>query len=183
MKQTLSILSIFTLVFMMGVSAQATTLLKMTDEAMTYQADVIAHGHVKQVRSTRVDGHLVTLAEIETADVLKGAPQSVTVIIPGGVDMSLKHPVATVYPGSPQLLEGQEFFLFLRKDEALAGSYSIVGFSQGALQILRGEAGASAQRNLSNVTLVSQSGVVQGTDSTISLDKMKERVRGYLASN
>ena len=177
------IFSIFLMVMLLGAVAHATTLQKLTDEAMTYQADVIAHGHVTKVRSARIGGQLVTLAEIEAGEILKGDPQSVTVILPGGVDMSLKHPVATTYPGSPQFLEGQELFLFLRQSDMMAGGYTVVGFSQGALPILRGEAGALAQRNLSNVTLVSKAGVVQGADSMLSLEAMKERVRGFLASN
>ena len=168
---------------MLGTVAQATTLQKLTDEAMTYQSDVIAHGHVKQVRSAHLGGQLVTLADIETEDVLKGAPQSVTVIVPGGIDTSLKHPVATIYPGAPQLLAGQELFLFLQQSDLMAGGYTVVGFSQGALQVVHDQAGSSARRNLSNVTLVTGSGVVRGTDSAISLEKLKEQVRGYLAAN
>jgi hypothetical protein len=176
-------LSICLVLVMLGTVAHATTLQKLTDEAMTYQSDVIAHGHVKQVRSARLGGQLVTLAEIETEEILKGAPQSVTVIVPGGVDMSLKHPVATIYPGSPQLLVGQELFLFLEQSELMAGGYTVVGFSQGALQVFHDSVGSSARRNLSNVNLVTRSGVVRGSDSAISLETLKEQVRGYLAAN
>ena len=181
MKQIFCFLLMMMLV--LGTAAGATTLQKLTDEAMTVQADVIAHGQVSSVRSARVSGQLVTLAEIAVADSLKGAPQTVTVVLPGGVDTSLKFPVATVYPGAPRLFQGQEAFLFLESTEMVAGGYTVVGFSQGAFSVQRENGQASLHRNLSNVTLVSSSGTMQGTESTISLDKFKEQIRGYLAAN
>ncbi len=161
----------------------ATTILKVSEEAMALQAAVIMHGEAVSSESVRIDGQLVTLVKVRPIDTLKGEAATVTVVIPGGIDNSLKFPVATTYPGAPRLLIGQEIFLFLEKNPALIDTYSVMGFSQGAYQISREPgAGATVARNMAGIRIVGPGADAESEATSSSLETFKQRVRGYLSS-
>ncbi len=168
---------------LLAPAAWATTLLKLSDEALTRQADVIVYGQAVAVESGRFDGEIVTLVSIEPHEAWKGEAGALQVVVPGGVDLTLKHPVATVYPGAPQLLVGQDLVLFLELHPGLDGAYSIVGFSQGAFEV-RTLPGADAEirRNLSGVHLVGPGQVVRGGETALPLAAFKAHVQGLLAA-
>lgn len=168
-----------------AVPAGATTLLHMTDEAMAVQADAIVQGHVEGVQSVRLDGDLVTRVAVRLDDVLKGdALREVTVVVPGGVDTSLKHPVATVYPGAPQFFPGQDVVLFLDRLQASADGFGVVGFSQGAFAVVESPSGEKlVSRDLRGVRFQDDAVAPRAAQRVQSLDAFKRQIRGYLEAD
>lgn len=166
-----------------GPALSATTILKISEEAMTEQAAVITHGEAISSQSVRVDGQLVTLVEVRSLEILKGDAETVTVVLPGGIDSSLKFPVATTYPGAPQILIGQEVVLFLEEFPAVPGAYSVMGFSQGAYQVIRSSSrDATVLRNLAGVRIVGGAPGDAPEGASSSLETFKKMIRGYLSS-
>lgn len=166
-----------------ALPVSATTLLELSDEDMAFQADLIVQGRITGVESARVDGHLMTRVSVASEDVLKGGgDRVVTVLVPGGIDTSLKHPVATVYPGAPQFIEGQDVILFLNQlGTADGSSFAVVGFSQGAFSIVAGPAGQPVvNRDLSAVRLRHGGEETAGSSRVQSLEGFKASIRGYL---
>ena len=129
-------LSLFLSVIAAG-TAQATTALALSNRAMTDLAALILTGRCVEVRSAWEGRTLVTLATVEVTDVLKGdAPARVTVTLPGGIDANRKFPIAMTYAGAPQMMVGEDVFLFLGDGSGIGSGLTVVGFSQGTMMSL-----------------------------------------------
>lgn len=166
-----------------SLQATDTTLaVALSLEDMVSQSDVIAIGNVVDTRSMWVDRNLVTLATVSVSESLKGAPgETVTVVLPGGVDVNRKVPVAMTYPGAPRLTPGENAFLFLTADSEVGGGYSVAGFAQGKFSIVNDEDGEPVvSRDLRQVSLQGNNGVRRGQSNVTSLKSMKDQVKGYL---
>jgi len=166
-----------------SLQATDTTLaVALSLEDMVSQSDVIAIGNVVDTRSMWVDRNLVTLATVSVSESLKGAPgETVTVVLPGGVDVNRKVPVAMTYPGAPRLTPGENAFLFLTADSEVGGGYSVAGFAQGKFSIVNDEDGEPmVSRDLRQVSLQGNNGVRRGQSNMASLKSMKDQVKGYL---
>ncbi len=151
-------------------------------EDMVNQSDVIAIGSVQDTRSVWVDRSLVTMATVSLSETIKGTESgSLTVVLPGGIDVNRKIPIAMSYPGAPRLTPGENVFLFLTADTELANSYAVAGFSQGKFSIVNDEDGVPVvSRDLTNLKLQGNNGVRRGGANVTPLDSFKEHVRGYL---
>lgn len=166
-----------------ALQATDTTLaVALSLEDMVNQSDVIAIGSVVDTRSMWVDRNLVTLATVTVGESLKGAPgETVTVVLPGGVDTNRKIPVAMTYPGAPRLTPGENVFLFLTSDSEVGGGYNVAGFAQGKFSIVNDEDGEPVvSRDLRQVSLQGNNGVRRGQSNMTPLNTMKEQVKGYL---
>lgn len=166
-----------------ALQATDTTLaVALSLEDMTNQSDVIAIGNVLDTRSMWVDRNLVTLATVSVGESLKGAPgETVTVVLPGGVDTNRKIPVAMTYPGAPRLTPGENVFLFLTSDSEVGGGYAVAGFAQGKFSIVNDEDGEPVvSRDLRQVSLQGNNGVRRGQSNMTPLKSMKDQVKGYL---
>jgi hypothetical protein len=164
------------------VAASDTTLaLALSIGDMTSQADVIAIGNVVDTRSMWVDQSLVTLVNVAVGETLKGAPgETLTVVVPGGVDANRKIPIAMTYPGAPRLTPGEGVFLFLNANGEVGG-YDITGFSQGKFSIVEGEDGQPlVSRDLTRVSLKDNNGVQRGSANMTPLASLKAQVKGHL---
>lgn len=175
-----------TLVLSFALSAApawATTARALSNRAMTEAAALILTGRCLEVRSAWEGRTLVTLATVEVTDVLKGdAPARVTVTLPGGIDATRRFPVAMTYAGAPQMMVGENVFLFLGRDGAIGSDLTVVGFSQGKFSVVADpESGQAVSRNLSGITLQSPAGARRGTATRVPLDEFKNEIRGYLA--
>src|SRR5688572_18397948 len=146
---------VFCLVLAAASSALATTAIQLSDAALTQQSELIVVGRVENVRSAWIDRILVTLAEVQVEETLKGAVPSgkITVTLPGGMDLNRDVPIAMSYAGAPQLAPGERVFLFLVGEELVAGSYSVVGFSQGKFTIVENGGAQKVSRDLKGLTL------------------------------
>lgn len=165
-----------------SLQATDTTLaVALSLEDMVNQSDVIAIGNVLDTKSVWIDRSLVTLATVAVSESLKGAPgETLTVVLPGGVDVNRKVPVAMTYPGAPRLTPGENAFLFLNSDSEVGG-YNIAGFAQGKFSIVNDEDGEPmVSRDLRQVSLQGNNGVRRGQSNMTPLKSMKEQVKGYL---
>lgn len=150
---------------------------------MTSQSDVIAIGNCVDTRSVWVDGTLVTVANVAVSETIKGTESgSLTVVLPGGIDVNRKFPVAVSYPGAPRLTPGEDVFLFLTSDPD-HGGYNVAGFSQGKFSIVNDEDGELVvSRDLTKIALQGNNGVRRGQANTTPLASFKAQVKGYLGS-
>lgn len=165
-----------------ALQATDTTLaLALSLEDMVNQSDVIAIGNCLDIRSVWMDRSLVTLATVAVSENLKGAPsETLTVVLPGGVDANRKIPVAMTYPGAPRLTPGENVFLFLNSDGEVGG-YTIAGFAQGKFSIVNDEDGEPmVTRDLTQMALQGNNGVRRGGSNVTPLKSLKEQVKGYL---
>lgn len=164
------------------LAASDTTLaLALSIGDMTDQADVIAIGNCIDTRSMWVDRSLVTLVTVAVGEALKGAPgETLTVVVPGGIDTNRRVPVAMTYPGAPRLTPGENVFLFLNADSEVGG-YNVTGFSQGKFSIVEGEDGQPmVARDLTQVALKDNNGLRRGAANMTPLASMKAQVKGHL---
>lgn len=164
------------------LAASDTTLaLALSIGDMTDQADVIAIGNCIDTRSMWVDRTLVTLVTVAVGEALKGAPgETLTVVVPGGIDTNRRVPVAMTYPGAPRLTPGENVFLFLNADSEVGG-YNVTGFSQGKFSIVEGEDGQPmVARDLTQVALKDNNGLRRGAANMTPLASMKAQVKGHL---
>jgi|GEM_PF-3595704 len=118
-----------------SVNASATTLLKMTIEDLTSEAQVIVIGTVEDVSSAwRSDQTAIeTTTVVKVGECLYGQCGSRIKLILRGGTVGDK----TLYiPGMPKFEENQNVLLFLRQDpEGRSGVWSVVGMCQGAFLI------------------------------------------------
>jgi hypothetical protein len=153
----------------------------LTFEEMTRQSEVILTGNCIDTRSEWIENNrvLVTVATISGGEVIKGGSSStVEVVLPGGVDVNRRIPVAMTYAGAPQIARDEEVFLFLTSEEAVPGSYVVTGFAQGKFSIVEGEDGEKlVARDPSRVRLQNKAGVVRGNRQAIGLSEFKQKVR------
>jgi hypothetical protein len=158
---------------------RATTLLKQTDGDMIRQSGIILTGRCTHLEPAWVGRALVTKATIAVDEVLKGsAVREVTVVLPGGVDVHRKIPVAMTYPGAPEILVREQVLLFLSPDSLVRDGFSIVGYSQGKFTLVKtAESGLIGTRNLSDVQLQNGSTIVKGGATSISLEQLRARIR------
>ncbi len=164
-------------------TALAATALALSNRALTDAAAVIAAGRCVELRSAWEGRSLVTYATLALDEVFKGeAPGTITVTLPGGADANRRFPVAMTYAGAPQMVVGEEVFLFLDRDAGASGALTVVGFSQGKFSIVRDEdGGRSVSRNLTALTLRTAAGERRGAAMRKDLDEFKNEIRGYLA--
>ena len=149
---------------------------------MVSQADVIAIGRATETRSMWVDRSLVTLVTVAVNESLKGSPgETVTVVVPGGIDANRKIPIAMTYPGAPRLTPGEDVFLFLNADSEVGGGYNVTGYSQGKFSIVEGDDGEPmVARDLTKVALKDKNGARRGQANMTPLASLKAQVKGQL---
>jgi hypothetical protein len=149
---------------------------------MVKQSDAIVIGNCTETKSVWIDRSLVTLATVSVTESLKGEASTLTVALPGGVDVNRKIPVAMTYPGAPQIRPGEDVFLFLSAESDVAGSYTVAGFSQGKFSIVTDEDGQQVvSRDLKKTVLQSNNGVRRGGQSSATpLANFKAEVKGLL---
>ena len=159
---------------------QATTAVERTETDLIQESEFIVVGRVAEVRSTWIDRDLVTLATVSVSEALKGAPgPQVTVVLPGGVDLDRKVPIAMTYPAAPELMKQENVLLFLTAEGRVVGGYSVVGFSQGKFSVVENANGEKvATQNLSDLTLQGRNGGARrGGAKTISLNQLRQKVQ------
>jgi len=149
---------------------------------MVNQSDLIAIGNCVETKSVWIDRSLVTLATVSVTESLKGnESSSITVALPGGVDVNRKIPIAMTYPGAPQMTPGENVFLFLTSSDEVPGGYTVSGFSQGKFSIITDENGEQmVSRDLPKTSFKSDNGIHRGSNNTVPLSRLKDEVRGYL---
>jgi hypothetical protein len=128
---------------MVVAGAGATTIRRVSDEELTTRAHLIVVGRQVESRSVWIGRMLMTRVTVAVDETLKGYVPAVTVTvdIPGGIDMNRRIPIGMSVAGAPTIHSGEHVVLFLSRGEgitAMAGSdeYGIVGFSQGKFSVV-----------------------------------------------
>ncbi len=160
--------------------AWATTAVERTDTDLIQEASIIVTGHCSRLQSQWLDRTLVTIATISVSEVLKGqAGSEVTVVLPGGVDVHRRFPIAMSFPAAPEISQQENVLLFLTPQDRVPHGYAIVGFSQGKLSIANNAQGQPvASQNLSALNLQGRSGVVSpGRAKTLLLSELRQKIQ------
>lgn len=122
--------------------AAATTVVELALPDLVEAADTIVVARAIRAETVWVGGSLYTRYTLEVDDTLLGDGGDVTVAVPGGIDMSRRHPIAMVVPDAPVLLRDQPVGLFLTAAGfPVPGDFAIVGGKQGL--IVLGASGAA----------------------------------------
>lgn len=164
--------------------AWATTAVERTDADLIQEATIIVTGHCTRLQSQWLDRTLVTIATISVTEVLKGqAGTEVTVVLPGGIDVHRRIPIAMSYPGAPEIRQQENVLLFLRPESRVPQGYTIVGFSQGKLTVAdNGQGQQVASQNLSALNLQGRTGAVsRGRSKTMLLSELRQKIQQTLA--
>jgi hypothetical protein len=162
------------------------TPIALTDEVserqMALQSELILTGKCVGTRSAWVGRNLFTLATISVGEVIKGhATETVTVAVPGGIDLSRKVPVSMRYEGAPRILAQEELFLFLTRQPEIPMGYVVTGYSQGKFSVAEDEQGQKhVSRDLTKMQLRTGAGIARGKVQKTSLAEFKERIMGFL---
>jgi hypothetical protein len=162
---------------------EATTLIDKSPATMAKEAALIVTGHCTRLASGWLGRELVTVATIEVDEELKGqSAAEIRVLIPGGVDVNRRIPIAMTVPGAPRILPDENVLLFLASDGRVANSYSIVGFSQGKFSLLTGPDGSKrATQSLTDVSLAKAAGTRPGTSGSYPLEQLRREIHDALA--
>ncbi|HSS49540.1 MAG TPA: hypothetical protein VLX28_11395 [Thermoanaerobaculia bacterium] len=166
--------------------AWATTAVERTDNDLILEAAIIVTGHCTHLQSQWLDRTLVTIATISVSEVLKGqAGSEVTVVLPGGVDVHRRFPIAMSYPAAPEIYQQENVLLFLTPEDRVPHGYAIVGFSQGKLTVADNGLGQQvASQNLSALNLQSRTGAVnRGRSRTLLLSELRQKIQQTLAGS
>lgn len=169
-----------------GVSlpVHATLTPQFSLEDLTQAADAIVIATATHTKSVRVDGELVTRVTLEVEMALTGyTPGSIHVVVPGGIDLDRRIPIASVVPGQPRILRGERSLLFLRRLEPGSSDFGLVGDAQGRFVLLPNAAENSvAVRDLSAVHLVTEEGPTRGRTTAVPEELLVEHLRTLLAT-
>lgn len=165
-----------------GQSVDAELGAYLSTEEMASQADLIAIGRCTETRSQWFGRSLFTSATVSISEVVKGVQQSsITVALPGGVDVKRKFPVAMSYTGAPTMQPDEEVFLFLTGIKQIPEAYGIVGYSQGKLTIIHDEDGQKMiTRDLTRLAQKGGGEAVRGAPKAIPLSEFKSQIKDYL---
>jgi len=164
--------------------AWATTAVERTDTDLIQEAAIIVTGHCTHLQSQWLDRTLVTIATISVSEVLKGqAGSEVTVVLPGGVDVHRRFPIAMSYPAAPEIYQAENVLLFLTPEDRVPHGYAIVGFSQGKLTLADNGLGQQVtSQNLSALNLQNRAGAVsRGRSKTMLLSELRQKIQQALA--
>jgi hypothetical protein len=163
---------------------RATTAVERSDADLIQESAIIVTGHCTHLQSQWAGRTLVTLATIQISEVLKGsAGATVTVTLPGGVDSNRRIPIAMNYPAAPVILQQEDVLLFLTPQELVAGSYSVVGYSQGKFTLVADARGRKmATQSLSGLKLQGKNGSLhESSGKTIQLDELRAKIQSSTA--
>ncbi|HYG64453.1 MAG TPA: hypothetical protein VEL74_17880 [Thermoanaerobaculia bacterium] len=174
----------FVLAALPAVSS-ATTVVEVTPEDMMRQAQVIVAGHCVHKESAWVGRDLVTLATFSVSEGFKGAEAGtqITVVLPGGVDLKRRVPIAKTYPAAPQLGDQEQALLFLTPETRVPDGYMVVGYSQGKFTLVTGPDGKKmAAQDLGGLSLVGKSGGLgHGNSRAIPYDQFRRQILDAVA--
>ena len=165
----------------MAAAVEATTAVQLTDAAMVANADLIVTGECQGVQSDWIGSDLVTIARVAVGETLKGeSAATVDVVLPGGIDLDRKFPIASTWPGAPTMQPGEEVFLFLATGDE-SGQAHVVGFSQGKFSIQSDPRGRKVvSRDLKAIGLLRDGAVTPGDQRSAPLVEFTSNIRALI---
>jgi hypothetical protein len=148
--------------------ALATTLLRMSFEDMAVDSAVVVVAEAAGTRVEQTENGVYTVTTFNVEDSVAGdAGATVDVAVPGGVFTSPSGiMLRESYPDAPAFAIGSEQFLFLGAGSE--GAYQVVGFSQGALNVVETAQGKAVR--------------IPGENRLVGLEEAKSRARAAKAN-
>jgi hypothetical protein len=145
----------------------------LSNKELARTAELIVIGQCRDTMILWIDRVLYTLATIDVAETLKGAPaMAVTVALPGGIDVNRKIPVSMTYPGAARMAAREDVLLFLvNANDQVAGTYAVLGLAQGKFSIVQTDVG---------VPVVSGHNSALGAGVSVPLATFKEEIMSHL---
>jgi len=153
-------------------------------EEMARGAELIVIGTCTRTKSEWIEGRrLVTLATVLVTETMKGAaPESLTVVLPGGYGNKGKFSLAMTYAGAPTMGPNEELALFLvPAHDEVANGYSVMGLADGKFSIVEDTAGVKVLANVPmKVRAPRATGLTSGSPQFVRLSEFKALVESYL---
>jgi hypothetical protein len=120
-------------------AAVATTLNSMDMSKLAKAAEVAVVGEVVSARTVKTDDGIFTISKLKVDASIWGSAKDATLEVstPGGSLTSGRYRVAQVAADQPLFTAGKAVILLLARDST-SGMYNIVGFNQGAFQVVDG---------------------------------------------
>jgi hypothetical protein len=145
---------------------------------MVERSSLIAYGNCLETKSEWIGRSLVTLATVSVIEPFKGeAPQTLTVVLPGGVDSHRKFPVAMTYAGAPKMAAGEAVILFLVNDEQVVNGYAVVNSSDGKFSVVKDTDGEPVVARVPmKVAAPKVTGFASGNPETMKLSEFKAMI-------
>jgi malonyl CoA-acyl carrier protein transacylase len=142
-KHRLAMLA-FGLMSAASAPALATTTFEMSFEDLVAAAGTVVVGEATASRVEQREGSVVTVTTFRVDTLVVGdAVATVDVASPGGIIKPGKFRIQETHAGAPVFPLGSEALLFLNYGPADA--YAVVGFSQGAVTVVKTAAGKSVR--------------------------------------
>jgi hypothetical protein len=162
----------FSSVFL-ALSANATTLQRLSLEEMVSQSTWIVRGICSEGQAVQVPSGVFTVYTVDVREVLKGAPvRSLDVVSPGGKLEGVRHVVS----GAPVLDAGSEYVLFVWRSNS--GLNRIIGLTQGVFTLTQDGGKATAAKMVTTEPMVDRLGrPVADTRTVMSLESLRAKVR------
>jgi hypothetical protein len=133
--------------------AGATTLLKMSMNDLIVQSTSIVRARITGSRSAAMGKDIYTYYQLQVSDTLKnGGILPAEVAVPGGVYGNLRQ----IGVGSPTLIQGQEYVLFLWTSRS--GMTQVIGLSQGLFYLTQDASGATVLKRPAIDDMLDKSG-------------------------
>ncbi len=163
----------------LSAPVRATTLERLSLDDMILKSTAIIRGRVLSSQATVHKTLIYTHFQVQIVESWKGpAKGTVDVAVPGGSAGGVRQSFA----GSPDLISGQEYLLFLWTGKT--GLTHVIGLSQGAMTLGKdSEGNLVVTRGASAVTMLDRSTGQAVSDSNIfmRLRDMSERISATLA--
>ena len=178
--RTRFVFAVFVGLILAALPAQGTILVYQTLEELASSSSEVALGRVLAVEclASRESKSVYTVVTLEVEETLKGSVQKgqqIRIQFFGGERDGL----AVRYTGMPVFRVGEEAVVFAKWKEA--DLYSLVGLSQGKVEITREGGEVRAIRRLAGIPILvagtQPKGLDMGKNEILSLDVLRERVR------
>jgi len=154
------------------------TLLQLSLNDMIRKSTSIVHGTAHRTYSAFHGSMIYSHYQIQVSETLKGSSVSqIDLFVPGGVAGGLQQS----YAGSPTLVEGQDYVIFLWASKT--GVTQIIGLSQGLFAVTANSTGQPIiVRAAASETMLNASGqVVMDSDIKMLLSDLRTRVPQVLS--
>jgi hypothetical protein len=160
--------------------AAAEISIKLSNQQLTAQSDVIVIGRAIDSASRWANRILVTAVRVQVREALKGGGSGVMeVLLPGGIDLTRKAPVSMTFPGAPRIQRNEDVLLFLTRNAGLGG-YIVTGFAQGKFSIVMQQGRQMISRNLSGSQLALGNNLSRGVATLTPLADFRQEIASYI---
>lgn len=160
-----------------AVTADATSLKRLSFSDMVDEANIVVVGQATSARTVVTAEGVVTITSFKVADsIVGGQSGQIDIVTPGGSFKPGKFRVSESTADTPFFAVGKDMLLFL--DPAVGGDFQIVGFSQGAINVIQ-----SAGEKMVRLPEADRDESLSSARTRIRAEKARGRKRGDVQSD